>query len=47
MLERFSLSYADGCTVVVGEVLDQADLLGILELLDQHGEEIVSLGPCA
>jgi hypothetical protein len=46
-LHDFTLTAGDGTTRMVGDVQDQAALLGLLELLDELHVEVVSVNPAA
>jgi hypothetical protein len=44
-LEGLTVRSEDGCSVIIGEIIDQAQLYGVLNWLSGRGIEIVSLSP--
>jgi hypothetical protein len=43
--EGWSVLYEEDCCVIAGDVIDQSQLMGVIEWLEDRGVELVSLGP--
>ena len=43
--EGWSVRYEDGYCVITGDIVDQAQLIGVIEWLGERGVELVSLEP--
>ena len=45
LFEDMRLERADGTTVLTGDVRDQAQLLGVIERIQELGLELISVNP--
>ena len=45
LFENMRLERADGTTVLTGDVRDQAQLLGVIERIQELGLELISVNP--